>query len=164
MVFESLEHAQPVAPDNCPHCGQRTVKNRPFCVHCKFDLHYGKASTHKRGRCMYCGKLGRLTKEQVIGDWVAKAFPKPDVTSRLYRIERPVRLGEMGSPHPIQPGHREMHTTRKFAPFAEHATERDSAASTLALKLPSRHWPHAFGRMTSTARAMPLPSGQLWSI
>lgn len=75
-------------PDNCPRCGLKTEKERPFCERCHFDLRFGHLTNFDR--CIYCQKHG-VTEEHVFGKWLTKTVPRRHAGTRHFfdRPERP---------------------------------------------------------------------------
>lgn len=74
-------------PSNCPGCGLLTQECIPFCSRCGYDVRH-HSYVKKRGKCIYCGAIGLLSREHVFGRWLAETYSSAGLRHTVQRLSR----------------------------------------------------------------------------
>jgi len=86
----------------CPNCKLQTRSDLPFCERCKFDLRHGNVRIKsKRGKCIYCFEIAKLSEEHIFPSWLRKIY-KPRYSSSIHTLTRPATYEPDALIHTIQ--------------------------------------------------------------
>jgi hypothetical protein len=138
---------EPYHPSHCPQCNLPTEADRPFCSLCRLDLRYGSPHRVKSGKCIYCEKDGKFSKEHIFPEWLQKRYPCRSQETLHHLIRPGSHIGE---------GARHMHKETDSRPGDPYKTTvlnvcipcntgwmsgLQIAAQALVIRLADGEWP-----------------------